>query len=471
MATIDMTRAGYVKKKLQNKQSYWLGSLLLLLVMLSMSACGGQGSQSKTTPTSISSTQTIPPRTSDAIILEMLNNIKTYGYNANPAINNGLGGLWVNWRYGTNPLQANMNGSGVPDSNLTSPRHDPLTDIRYVHALWLYKSLHPKDTQFDGEIARYTAILKYEFANPQNDRGWLYDMFIDLYRLSNDTFYKQTAYSLARYFYTNLYQPAVGAVYKTNAEHPHGFSRVDLELAIGCALIQAGAVFNEPAWGSAGQRLVQTVYSTAYLPQYHVLLTQVDNVLLPDGRLNPNPSIFRGRYGNTQIEGGSVRLGAVALEILSLLHVYIVTHDQAFLNHAIDMLTPLTIDQNLLGLWDTERQGYFASATFTGPDFQHPGIPKINRKLKESGRQIQMLEAFRVANSLTGDRYQVMQDALLDVAVKKAYYAPGHGVLYEETADWQPVKSKNGQPQDWVTTEAMGITLESLFSVTEAQPW
>src|SRR6266699_3322897 len=113
-----------------------LGGLLALLLMLTIAACGGKAppAQTKPTPTAI-------PGSSAAIILEMLNNVKTNGYNANPAINNGLGGLWVNWRYGSNPLQTNMNGAGVPDSpDLNLPRHDPLTDIRYLRALWLYKS-------------------------------------------------------------------------------------------------------------------------------------------------------------------------------------------------------------------------------------------------------------------------------------------------------------------------------------------
>ncbi len=447
-------------------------SLLALLIILMLAACGGEGVPAKTTPTAFPGSTAATSHSGDAEILEMLNNVKTNGYNKNQAINNGLGGLWVNWRYGTHPLQTNMNGSGVPDNvDLNPPRHDPLTDIRYLRALWLYKSLHPKDTQFDSQIARYTSIVKYEFAIPQNERGWLYDLFINLYQLSNDGFYKQTAYSLAKYFYTQLYQPASGAIYKTSAEHPHGFSRVDLELETGSALIQAGTVFHEPAWKSAGQRVVQTVYTTAYLQHYHVFLSQIDNVLLPDGSLNPNPSIFRGKYGNTRIEGGSVRLGEVALEALSLLHVFIITHDQVFLDHALDILTPLTIDQNLLGLWDTRQQGYFEAATFRGPDFQHPGTPEINRKRKESGRQIQMLEAFRVANSLTHDRYQSMQDALLAVTTQKAYYATGYGFLYEETADWQPVRAKNGQLEDWVTSEAIGIALESLFSLSETHPW
>lgn len=469
----------YRAKREKKLRPRWPDSPLLILLGLIIVACNS-GSSTTSTPTRISGAATtttattasgsVLPAAANAIILDMLNNVKTHGYNPDPGVNHGRGGLWINWRYA--PYQTNMNGSGAPDDNSdgSTSRHDPLTDIRYVHALWLYKNLHPKDTQFDSEITRYTAMLKYEFATPQNDRGWLYDIFSDLYQLSHDVFYKQTAYSLASYFYTNLYHPATEVIYKIKPGHPYGSARVDQELTVGCALIQAGATFNEPAWKAAGEHIVQTVYTTAYLSQYHVIATQVDNVLLPDGRLNPDPTFFHDMYGHTKVDGGEIRLGSLALEALSLLHAYSATQDQTLLEHALDLLTPLTSDQNLLGLWDTRQQGYFASATFPGPDVQHPGAPQINRTVKESGRQLQMLEAFHIANSFTKNSYQKMQDAMLDVLLKKAYYAPGHGVLYQETPDWQLVRSRNGQPQDWVTSEAIGIALESLFSLTATQP-
>jgi hypothetical protein len=404
--------------------------------------------------------------------MDMLNNIKENGYNPDASINAGKGGLWINWRYGTRPLVTNLNGSGIPDSDSSgSLRHDPLTDLRYVHALWLYKSLHPGDKQFDRELARYSSIVKYEFASPDNDRGWVYDMFIDLYRLSKDTFYRDTARELARYFFSKLYHPQAGAIYKVSSDHASGYYRVDLSLEAACALIQAGTLFKQPDWVHAGRQVVNTLYQTAYLAQYHVFLTQMDDVTLPGGKLNPDPLIFRARSGSTNIQGGSVRLGAVAQEILSLLHVYAVTHDRAFLDRAIAMLDPLTATQNLLGLWDKVNGGYFAAVTFYGPDAQNPGIPGVNKHYKESGRQVQMLEAFRVANSFTHNRYAAMQDALLQVTLKKIYYAPGHGVLYQATADWQPVQIKQGGLQDWVTTEAMGIALESLFSLSDPRPW
>ena len=58
---------------------------------------------------------------------------------------------------------------------------------------------------------------------------------------------------------------------------------------------------------------------------------------------------------------------------------------------------------------------------------------------------------------------------MLEVAVEKAYYAPGHGYLYSTDANWQP-HLRNGQTKDFVTTEAMGIALEALLSVKAEPP-
>jgi hypothetical protein len=294
---------------------------------------------------------------------------------------------------------------------------------------------------------------------------------VGLYQLSKDPFYQQAAYALAAYFDTQLYKSAVGAIYKTNSAHPNGYYRVDLALEAGCALIQAGTTSNQPGWVNDGQHIVQFVYNHAYLPTYHVFLFQMDGVVLPDGAVNPDEPIFRGDSDGARIEGGSVKLGEAAQEILALLHVYVVTHDQTFLTRATDLLTPLSAQSNTLGLWDSQYLGYFAAAIFPGPDAQHPGTPLLQKGVKESGRQMQMLEAFRVANSLSDNRYQAMQDELFQLSTGEAYYAAGHGVLFEATADWKPLKLKNGELEDWVTTEAMGITLEGILSVSEPNPW
>ena len=461
----------------------WHARLAALLVTLAVvvplaSGCAGASSAPvrRTVPIAGAGTPAPAPAVdtaADAVILAVLTNIQANGFDADPTLNNGLGGLWINWRYGTQPLQTNLNGSGEPDdtSDGTSLRHDRLTDLRYLHNLWQYAHLHPGDTRFASEISRYTAIVKAEFNPAHDDRGWLYDEFSDLYRLSGDSFYREAARQLADYFATALVKPGIGAVYKTSTDQSSGYYRVDLALEVGCALIQAGTVFGQPDWTSAGQRAVQFVYDHAYVAAYHTFLSQMSNVLLPDGTANPNETIEVGKFEHTTIQGGQVRAGAIAQIILSLLHTAQVTHDPHYLTRATDLLDPLTAQSNTLGLWDARNLGYYSQVIFPGATSHAPGVPKANQGKKESGRQLQMLEAFRVANTLTNDRYRQMQTLMEQVTLGKAYYPAGHGYVFEESATWQILTLHGGQLEDWVTTEAMGIALEALFAMEMPAPW
>lgn len=453
---------------------------LCALLALALSACastaaptrGGVSSGPGGSATPLPTTASAQSGSADGVILSVLENIEANGYNADPSLNGGLGGLYLNWRYGTHPLQTDFNGSGETDAaSGASQRHDRLTDLRYLHVLLLYRHLHAGDTRFDGEIARYTAIVKAEFAGARDERGWLYDELVDLYRLSGDAFFRDTARGLADYYATSLYHPASGAVYKVSADQPNGYYRVDLALEVGAALVQAGTTFARPDWVADGKRVIAFVYAHAYVPAYHAFMEQMSDVLAADGSPNAVETIERGLYGHTHIEGGGVRMGEVAQIILSLLHAYMTTHDHTYLDDATGLIDPLTAHDNTLGLWDSANLGYFAAAVFPGTDVEHAGTPKVQTTVKESGRQFQMLEVFRVANLLTNNRYQDMQDALEQVAAQRAYFAPGHGYLYQMTSDWRVVTLKNGQPQDWVTTEAMGIALEGLLAARDPAPW
>jgi hypothetical protein len=404
----------------------------------------------------------------DAAVLEMLRNIQTNGLNEHA--NKGLGGLWINWRYGSKPFLVNMNGLGQPDAP-GAQRHDVLTDLRYLHNLLLYKDQHPADRQFDEDIARFRRIVVTEFTGTHNERGWLYDELIDMYRLSKDAFFRETARSLVRNYATAMARPPAGIYFKTNANHPGGTYRVDLALEIGCALMQAGTEFGERAWLEQGRRMVEFVYDHAYIRKYRTFPMEMDAVTLPDGSLNPNQKIYRDTSGRYKREGGSVRMGSAGQIATSLLHVYMTTRDRAFLDRAVEMLDALAPEQNLLGLWDAKHLGYFASAVFPGPDSRNPGEPRLNSSKKESGRQAHMLEAVVVANRLTGNRYRALEEALVKVVLEKAYYAPGRGILYEQAADWSLLALKGGGVADWVTTEAMGITLEALQQRNRKEPW
>jgi hypothetical protein len=395
----------------------------------------------------------------------------TYGFDANPKVNGGLGGMWINWRYGASPLEVNFNGSGKPDGpDIDPPRHDPLTDFRYLHNLLSWKHQHLRQTQFDGELTRYTAIVKHEFANSHDQRGWLYDELMDMWRLSDDGFYRDTAHGLAANFAKEI-DSKTGAIFKTSGTNPRGYYRVDNVLEAGCALVMAGKQFNNPEWTTQGNRLVQFVYNHAWLHDSHIFLNMMDEVQLPDGTANPNEKIYREPFRNYEVDGGIIRFGNIGQEALSLLHAYIVTSDKIYLDRANDLLGPLTVKENLLGLWDKKNGGYFNGVEFEGPSFENPGKPRLMDEKKESGRQFHMLQAVHVANRLTDGNYADMESAMLDVLLNKAYYKKGQGIVYEMAPDWSLLKVKNGGVEDWVTSEAMGCAMLAIFSINEKDSW
>ena len=449
--------------------------LLMLTCAVWLSSCSlfGNGSTAVSTPTSGGSSSaptTITNPTISNVEVDILTNIKTYGFNSDPSINGGLGGLWVNWRYGTNPLQTNVNGTGETDSmSGKSLRHDPLTDLRYLHDLWLYKSQNPADNRFEGEITRYTPIVKYEFKDSHNERGWLYDEFVDLYNLSHDSFYKDTASSLAAGF-AKAFDAQVGSIYKPNSSgHAQGSYRVDLTLESGCALVQAGTLFNNPQWTQEGLSTIKFVYDHAYIAQYHIFPDQMDNVLNQDGSVNNQEQFFLGQSnsngGSYAVKGAQTQMGNISQIVTSLLDAYKVTHTQDFLNKATDLLDSLSLPNNPLSLWDTSSTGYYFAVVYSGTSPAQPGSMSVVRSKKEAGRQAIMLQAFHEANKFTNDKYKDMENRMLDVALKHIYVPSVHGSLYLVNADWTPQTFHNGTLNNMVTTEAMGAELESLFSL------
>jgi hypothetical protein len=405
--------------------------------------------------------------TVEHVVSDILNNMKQNGFNSDSSINGGLGGLYINWRYGTNPLQTNVNGSG--ESDLTAgdatSRHDPLTEIRYIHDLWLYKSQHPNDSSVDGEIARYTPIIKQEFANSHNEEAWIYDIFVDTYELSHDSFYLDTAKSLAQ-GYAKAFNPQVGSIFKVDSGSPQGRYRVDLVLESGCALVQAGTQFNNPQWVQDGMSTINFVYNHAYISQYHTFPNQLSQVVLPGNVANPQETFYSGNTAkNGNVVGGQVRMGGISLIAISLLDTYKVTHNQDFLNKASDLLDPFTLPANTLGMWDTQDGGYFSTLEFTGQSPMQPGSMEVVKTEKEAGRQADMLLAFHLADELTHGRYTNMEQQMLNVALNNIYIPSIHGVTYIVKADWSFKRLKNGQLSDMATTEAMGTELEALLGL------
>jgi hypothetical protein len=406
-----------------------------------------------------------------AVVRDVLDNIGKNGFNPDPAINDGLGGLWINFRTGSRPLETNFSTAGVPYTTNKdgSKRHDELTDLRYLHNLWTCRAVFPDIPVAEAGISRFNRIVKHELADAKNERGWVYDLVIDLHRLSGDPFYRDAARGLARHFADELYKPDLGTVCKIKKKNGVISSsyRVDHAIEIGCALVQAGSTFGESSWTEKGKRVIEFAYANAYLPQFRTFPSELDEVMLPDGKLNPNLWFYR--QGDT--EGGSAKPPALGQIALALLHAHLASGDASYLDRAVDLLIPLTSRENLLGLWDTQHGGYWDKTVFRGTHVRQAGTAKVRKGDKEGSRQLHLLQAFAVANRLTGGRFQEMEETLLRIALEKAYVPAKHGFVYLQAPDWSLLTAKQGGQRDWVTTEAMGIAAEALLSLERKETW
>src|SRR5260370_14295060 len=111
------------------------GALLTFLVMLYTAAPGfaaGGGRHSSLVQPRVlflpTPTATVPAATVKGIVVTVLQNIHSNGFDAQA--NDGLGGLWINWRYGTRPLQTNFDDAGNAHGSSVPPRQDRLADLR-----------------------------------------------------------------------------------------------------------------------------------------------------------------------------------------------------------------------------------------------------------------------------------------------------------------------------------------------------
>ena len=438
------------------------GVVVFLLVFVSTAMPGSAAGRS-------TRTSAIPRTDVAGVVVDVLHNMQSNGFDAEA--NDGQGGLWLNWRYGTDPLQTNFDATGFANGSEVPPQQDRLADLRYVENLWLYTRQHPDDTQFESELMKYTTIVKAEFSDHPDERGWVFDTLMTIYHLSHDSFYKQAAQAEAQFLDTAHFHRKLGAYYKTSSSHPHGYYPVNEALETGAALLQAGSLLNHAQWSKDGKTILAFVEKHAFLSHYHVFASYMDNVLLPNGKLNPMETFFRGTdQGGQLINGGRITVVLAAQEILSFLDAYNVTSDETLLDTAQELLSPFRARPNALGLWDSHHLGYYAALTFPGKTIAHPGTPVLSKKTKQGGQQLLMLEAFQLANTLTSGEFSSMVTAMQQVAITKALYATGHGYLDQETADWKPLVlpsgDKAGETEDWVTTEAMGMALEALQSVS-----
>lgn len=417
-----------------------------------------------------------------SLVQQVLTNEATNGWGNLPGVNNGLGTLWTNWLTGSNPLTTNWsdNGyecavtNGVPDCSVSSPKTDPHVDERFLHTLLLYKHQHPGDHRYDPTIRKWTAIFKAEWAKPEDQRGWTYDELADMYRLTSDHWYIDQAHYLADWYRTANYHASCGCLYLTDSTHSDGEYRPIDMMPEATAMVQEGMRTSDRAMVAAGRSAYKFIVTHAWLKGYNVPTYWLQDVFNPDGTVNPDENFYSGNgvpgVGG-QVEGNQIHsMDGFAIVIQDSLHAYEVTRDPLYRSTADQLLTSFSPQVNSIGAWDPTYGGWCRNVDFSGASVDDPGAATVLCDYKEVGRQIGMLDAYHLADTVAGGHWQQDEAILTKLAIGPMYYAAGQGYLYRSNPDFSPFVY-HGTAETWVTTEADGIALEALLAVSDDRPW
>jgi len=380
-----------------------------------------------------------------------------HGYNA------GVHGLWVNWRAGPTRDSENFNGTGYPDALSGGPvRHDPATDLRFLHTLLAWEAEGQGSAAVQHEISLFETIVLKEFTGTQDLRGWYYDELTAIGTLSGDSRFTTVAYDLAS-AYARDFNPRLGAIIESGTRFPTGFYRSDWALEEGAALVEAGARFDRPKWAGEGKAAIAFVTAHAFVKGEGTFLHALTDVVTPGGRANRDEVISRS--GGTNGDGTVVQPSEVAQDAVALLEAGYFGADAGLVLEGESLLRAFSPEQDQLGLWDRAGGGYYENGDFAGPSFFHPGAFAVKAGKKDSD-QLAMLMAFHLADELDSRRPFVAAEAqLLDVA-QRLYEPAEEGFPFEVRTDWGLVRLAGCNcSEDWVTAEADGVALEALESL------
>lgn len=177
--------------------------------------------------------------------LAMLNNETNHGWTT--CFESGAG-LSINWDELNGKTVYDWNGTGQPDpcpAPYATRHEDRMTTLRFLHALLLYKA-DTGSTHFDSEISTIEAhvLTLFTTANP-DQRGWAYDEFTDIAKLSGNSQFTAIANSML-------------ALY---AKSPFGNTRPDYQFEEASALVQSGV----PAYVSQGQAELNSYWNSEYI--------------------------------------------------------------------------------------------------------------------------------------------------------------------------------------------------------------
>ncbi len=422
-----------------------IGSVLLvLLVLISLFL----------TVFSVQKTQESTDAILDKMVLQTLTDESTNGWDPHSR------GVFINWRR-DDTTKVNCSASSC-DTRAHSTRHDPQTDLRYLENMYWYTFRHPGDTSQDQSIARILPAMKSEWGNTTLDKGWIYYLLLRLVQYSRDTAYwTHTIQHWAAAQYSTL-DPVLGlhhgvteTVAGPGSIRLQDAYRVDHDLEIGTALVDAGTRFHHPEWVAAGKREVDAVIQQSFSPTYH-LFNRIYLIADP-------------RYGSHRVYDSQARMGEEGEELEALVRTGVYTRNSAYLSLAKQMLDAL----QSLPIHDRTHGGFYFKI-YLG-DFQGYRAGEVDTTMRET-RQLHVLAALHLANLALGNRWAALETEMIQsVTTPGRFFLPGSvaGFPYRLLPSFALYPCPHCSPQpteNWVTSEADGIALETLQTLLADHP-
>lgn len=406
----------------------------------------------------------------DAIVKSTLDGMNSYGWDP---VNKGI---FINWRR-DNPDMVQCN-STVCDDRSHPTRHDSQNDIRTLQHLYWYKWRHPGDTSMDAAIARILPTVKSKFGTTSSPKGWMYYVLLRIYEYvdnPNDKAYWQNVIvNWADKQYADI-DPAAGVQHGrvancdcgTNTIYLDDAYRVDHQVEMGAALVDAGTRFQRPEWIAAGYKQTMTAYEQAFSNEYN-LFTRI--YVLRDSV-----------YGSNIKWDTQAKLGEQSEEVDALLRAGAVTTDPKirsdFFNIAAKMLNGLR-DQPI---HDKQNGGYYFKM-YAGRNFDGKPAGSVETQTKEM-RQGSLLGTFHLANMLISPANQwaeqetemraMLANTLTDspsgmflpdtgefTGTLNGYSVSNAGYTYNLNADWTVYHMEN-----WVSNESNSLALLGIQQV------
>jgi hypothetical protein len=423
--------------------------VVLLFLPVIFSACAPLAPRQPQTGSLIDKASKIQEEAIDKIVAQVLQDQNTNGWDEQHH------GLLINWRR-DDPLRINCSGRQC-DARGGSTRHDIANDLRDLQNLYWYKSRHPGDTSMDKYIAQILPTVKARWGHTSDRKGWIYFTLLRLATYSGEPAYWNEA---ARHWAQVQYQkidPQLGihhgkvqTVAGGGSETLQDAYRVDHELEVGVALLDAGKRYQQPGWVSAGLRAVDVVTRQAFDPTYH-LFSRI--YLINDLR-----------YGKNRVFDAQARMGEQGQIIEMLLHGAAYSESAAFVDLAVQMLDALQASP----VRDMSNGGFYFSILVGEYKGKQAGY--VSSQQKET-RQLHLLSAVHQANKLRANRWASMEEGLLKLATASGYFfqtglRPGYP--YHLLANWSLYPCKTCKPapdENWISAEANNIALEALQTV------